>query len=292
MGVMKQHRNYDPAMERGAIFVTGASTGIGRATAERLAKAGYDVIPGLRRPDTLPEPIKASVSLDLADPASLGPACADVLDRANGRLVGVVNNAGYTVSGPCEALEVEDWRQQFEVNFFGHLAITRALLPALLENRGRVVNVGSIGGRFSAPFIAPYSASKFAVRAWSDALRLELAPHGVRVALIEPGAIATPLWGKGNAVADENLERLTPEQQQRYARQIEGARKAAQMAEKHAIPADKCAQVIEHALTAKRPKGRYLVGVDARLQAAVSILPTRTYDRVSRLLLSQPRASR
>lgn len=276
-------------MERGAVFVTGASTGIGRATAERLAGAGWTVIPGLRRPDTLPEPIKEAVTIDLADAASIGPACEQVLERAGGRLVAVVNNAGFTVSGPCEAIELDDWRAQFEVNFFGHVAITRALLPQLLANHGRVVNVGSIGGRFSAPFIAPYSASKFAMRAWSDALRLELAPHGVHVALIEPGAIATPLWGKGNAAADDQLDKLTPEQQQRYARQIAGARKTVAMAEKHAIPADKCAQVIEHALTAKRPKGRYLVGVDARLQAGVSILPTRAFDRVTRLLLSQPR---
>jgi NAD(P)-dependent dehydrogenase (short-subunit alcohol dehydrogenase family) len=279
-------------MERGAIFVTGASTGIGRATAERLARAGFDVIPGLRRPDTLPEPVKASVTLDLGDPASLGPACDEVLDRAGGRLVGLVNNAGYTVSGPCEALSIEDWREQFEVNFFGHLAITKALLPALLDNHGRVVNIGSIGGRFSAPFLAPYSASKFAMRAWSDAMRLELAPHGVHVALIEPGAIATPLWAKGNDLADQQIEKLTPAQRQRYEKQIEGPRKAARMAEKNAIPADKCAQVIEHALTAKRPKGRYLVGLDARVQAGISILPTRGLDRVSRLLLGQPRASR
>ena len=276
-------------MERGAIFVTGASTGIGRASAERLAAAGYDVIPGLRRPDTLPDPVKESVTIDLADPASIGPACAEVLDRAGGRLVGLVNNAGYTVSGPFEALDLDDWRAQFEVNFFGHLAITRALLPALLAAHGRVVNVGSVGGRFSAPFIGPYSASKFAIRAWSDAIRIELAPQGVHVALVEPGAIDTPLWRKGNELADAQLERLTEDQQTRYAQGIKGARRAANMAEKHAIPAEKCAKVIEHALTARRPKGRYLVGVDARVQAAVSILPTRAFDGVTRVLLGQPR---
>src|SRR3954451_8954771 len=144
-------------MSRGAIFVTGASTGIGRATAERLARAGYDVIPGLRRPDTLPDPVKAPVTVDLANPTSIDPACAEVLDRAAGRLVGLVNNAGYTVSGPCETLETDDWREQFEVNLFGHIEVTRSLLPALLTNHGRVVNVGSIGGRMSSPFIGPYN---------------------------------------------------------------------------------------------------------------------------------------
>src|SRR3954466_16405182 len=109
-------------MSRGAIFVTGASSGIGRATAERLARAGYDVIPGLRRPDALPEPVKDPVTIDLADPTSIGPATEQVLARSGGRLVGLVNNAGYTVSGPVEAVDVEDWRAQFEVNLFGHIA--------------------------------------------------------------------------------------------------------------------------------------------------------------------------
>src|SRR4051794_37299501 len=285
-------RGYDPPMERGAIFVTGASSGIGRATAERLAAAGFTVIPGLRRPDALPQPIKEPVAIDLADPKSIGPACEQVLEMADGRLVGLVNNAGYTESGPCETLEVDDWRRQFEVNFFGHLTVTKHLLPELLANRGRIVNIGSIGGRFASPFIAPYNASKFAVHAWSDAMRQELAPHGVHVALVEPGSIDTPLWEKGNAAADEQLARLTAEQRQRYGAQIEGVRKAAKMAENHGIPADKAARVIEHALTARRPRGRYLVCVDARAQAAISMLPAPVSDRITRVLMSPPRKSR
>ena len=272
-------------MSRGAIFVTGASSGIGRATAERLARAGYDVIPGLRRPDALPEPVKEPVTIDLADSSTIGPATQEVLDRAAGRLVGLVNNAGYTVSGPCEALDTDDWRAQFEVNLFGHIEVTRALLPALLANRGRVVNVGSIGGRMSSPFIGPYNSSKFAVRAWTDALRMELAPHGVRVSLIEPGSIDTPLWAKGNELADEQLEKLTAEQQKRYAQQIAGARKAADFAADHGIPPDRCAAVIERALTAPRPKGRYLVGTDARLQATLSMLPVSVSDRIMHTML-------
>jgi NAD(P)-dependent dehydrogenase (short-subunit alcohol dehydrogenase family) len=272
-------------MGRGAIFVTGASSGIGRATADRLAKAGYDVIPGLRRPDALPEPVKEPVTIDLADESTIGPATQQVLDRADGQLVGLVNNAGYTVSGPCEALDVDDWREQFEVNLFGHIAITRALMPALLANKGRIVNVGSIGGRMSSPFIGPYNASKFAVRAWTDAMRMELAPHGLRVSLIEPGSIDTPLWQKGNELADEQLAKLTDEQRQRYAQQIAGARKAADFAASHGIPPDKCAKVIEHALTARNPKGRYLVGNDARMQAAFSIMPVSVSDRVMGAML-------
>jgi NAD(P)-dependent dehydrogenase (short-subunit alcohol dehydrogenase family) len=272
-------------MSRGAIFVTGASSGIGRATAERLARAGYDVIPGLRRPDALPEPVKEPVTIDLADRASIGPATQQVLDRADGHLVGLVNNAGYTVSGPCESLDTDDWRAQFEVNLFGHIEVTRALMPALLANKGRVVNVGSIGGRMSSPFIGPYNSSKFAVRAWTDAMRMELAPHGLHVSLIEPGSIDTPLWQKGNELADEQLAKLTEEQRQRYAQQIAGARKAADFAASHGIPPEKCAKVIEHALTARHPKGRYLVGTDARLQATLSMLPVSLSDRLMQSML-------
>lgn len=274
-------------MSRGAIFVTGASSGIGRATAERLAAAGYEVIPGLRRPDALPQPVKEPVTIDLADASTIGSATDQVLERAGGRLVGLVNNAGYTVSGPCEALTVEDWRAQYEVNLFGHIAVTNALLPALLANAGRVVNVGSIGGRMSSPFIAPYNSSKFAVRAWTDAMRQELAPHGMHVSLIEPGSIDTPLWQKGNELADEQLDKLTEEQKQRYGRQIAGARKAADYAASHGIPPERCAKVIEHALTSRHPKGRYLVGADARMQATFSMLPVSVTDRIMGGLLAR-----
>jgi NAD(P)-dependent dehydrogenase (short-subunit alcohol dehydrogenase family) len=276
-------------MSRGVVFITGASTGIGHATALRLANAGYDVIPGLRRDEPLPAPVQPPVLLDLADADSIGPACKQVLDRAEGNLVGLVNNAGINVSGPFETLDLEEWRRQFEVNLFGHIAITKALLPALLANRGRLITVGSIGGRMSLPFLSPYTASKFAVRGWMDAMRTELAPQGVKAVLIEPGAIATPLWEKGNAAVDVHLEGLTDDERERYARQIEGARKAADLSARHAIPPERCAKTIEHAMTATRPKGRYLVGPDARVQAGIAAMPTRVLDGVTRLAVRQPR---
>lgn len=276
-------------MSRGVVFITGASTGIGHATAVRLAGAGYDVIPGLRRDEPLPDPVRPPVLLDLADPDSIEPACKQVLERADGKLVGLVNNAGITVSGPFETLSLADWHQQFEVNFFGHIAITSALLPALLANSGRIVTVGSIGGRMSLPFMGPYSSSKFAVRGWVDSMRMELAPHGVKVSLIEPGSIATPLWRKGVSAADAHRQGLSAAEQERYAAQMDGALKAAAMAEKIAIPPERCAKVIEHALTARRPKGRYLVGPDAHVQATVAVLPTRIADRVTKAVARQPR---
>jgi NAD(P)-dependent dehydrogenase (short-subunit alcohol dehydrogenase family) len=271
-------------MSRGTIFITGASTGIGHATAVRLANAGYDVIPGLRRDEPLPAPVLPPVLLDLADRDSIAPACKEVLDRAGGNLVGLVNNAGITVGGLFEGLTMDDWRRQFEVNLFGHIAVTQALLPALIATRGRVVTVGSIGGRISMPILGPYSASKFAVRAWMDAMRLELAPQGVRAALIEPGAIATPIWEKGTSDALDRLAGLPEETLSRYQRQANGALKAARMSGSHAIPPERCAKVIERALTARHPKGHYVVGPDAHLQAVLAAMPTRVLDSVVRVI--------
>jgi NAD(P)-dependent dehydrogenase (short-subunit alcohol dehydrogenase family) len=274
-------------MHRGAVFLTGANSGIGLATAERLQRAGFTVLSGVRRPDRLPDAVKDAIEIDLAEPDSVQRACTQVIDRAAGRLVGVVNNAGYIVSGPCEALDTDDWRAQFEVNFFGPISVARALLPTLLANKGRIVNVGSIGGRMTSPFIAPYNSSKFAMRSWTDSMRMELAPHGVHVSLIEPGSIDTPIWEKGNAIADEQLTKLTDEQQERYAVQIKGARAAADYIAEHSIPPDRVAKAIEHALTSPRPKGRYVVGIDARMQVAASMLPARATDRVMSTMLTR-----
>jgi NAD(P)-dependent dehydrogenase (short-subunit alcohol dehydrogenase family) len=144
----------------------------------------------------------------------------------------------------------------------------------------------------SIPFTSPYAASKFAVRGWMDALRLELGPQGVVAVLIEPGAVATPMWDKGNAAVEVHIEGLDSAQRDRYKVQIAGGRKAAAMAERHAISPERCAKVIERALSAPRPRGRYLVGPDAYLQAAISVLPTRALDSLTRLAVRQPRRER
>lgn len=276
-------------MGKGTVFVTGASTGIGRSTVARLTATGYDVIAGVRRDGDAPSEATNHVLIDLADPDAVTIACKEVGARCRGDLVGLVNNAGINVNGPFEVVSLEEWRRQFEVNVFGHLAVTRELLPALLDSRGRIVTVGSIGGRFSAPFMAPYSASKFAVRAWSDALRIELAPHGVKVVLVEPGAVSTEIWVKGNQHADRVIDGMTTEQQRRYGAQIAAARRRAAFAERNAVSPDKAADVIAKALAARNPRGRYMVGADARVQALVSVLPSRLLDSATRVLLGQPR---
>jgi len=278
-------------MTKGAIFVTGASSGIGRATVERLAGDGYDVYAGVRGEGDAPAVAAGEIIADLADPESVTLACKNLLERTDGELDAVVNNAGINVNGPFEVLPLEEWRRQFEVNLFGQLGVTRELLPALLARRGRIVTVGSVGGRWSAPFLGPYSASKFAVRAWMDSLRHELAPHGVKAILIEPGAIDTPIWNKGNAHADTVLDGMSEEQAQRYAGQVAAARKLAAMAERNAIPPAKVAAVVAKALTTRRPAGRYLVGTDAKLQAVIAAAPTRLADGITRTLLRSPKGS-
>jgi len=276
-------------MPKGKVFVTGASTGIGRATVERLAADGYVVIAGVRKDSDAPPAADSHVLIDLAEPESVVRAAKDVLAQTDGTLDALVNNAGININGPFETVPIEEWRRQFEVNFFGQVTLTRELLPAILASRGRVITVGSVGGRFSAPFLGPYSASKFAVRGWMDAMRHELAPHGVRAILVEPGAVETAIWGKGNSYADDMVAGLTDEQRRRYGKQIEGARSMAALAERNAVPAEKAAAVIASALSSRHPSGRYLVGVDARMQAVLAAAPTRVLDFVTRLLLRQPR---
>jgi NAD(P)-dependent dehydrogenase (short-subunit alcohol dehydrogenase family) len=275
----------------GWVFVTGASTGIGRAAVERLVCDGFQVIAGVRKNGDQPAASTASVIIDVANGPSVEAATAQVLEISGGRLFGLVNNAGISVAGPFEALALADYRRQFDVNFFGQIDVTVRLTPSLLDTRGRIVNIGSIGGRVAAPFIGAYAASKFALRGWNDAMRMELAPHGIKVVLVQPGAISTEIWGKGNTGADEVLGRMGPEMQVRYASQVAGVRKTAAMVEKSAIPASKVADVISKALTAKNPRAHVLVGVDARVQAAVGVLPTRASDRVFGVIMSAPKGS-
>src|SRR3954453_12472085 len=272
-------------MIKRAIFVTGASTGIGRATVERLTADGLPVVAGVRRDADAPTEATGHVLIDLAEPESVVSAAKEVLEHTDGTLAGLVNNAGINVNGPFEALPIDEWRRQFEVNLFGQLWWRRELLPALLSSRGRVIPVGSVGGRYSVPFLGPYSASKFAVRAWMDALRHELDPHGVKAVLIEPGAIDTPIWKKGTDHADAVLDGMSDEQRQRYAGQVSGGLKLAAMAGRNAIPPAKVADVIAKALSTPRPSGRYLVGVDAKAQAVLAAAPTRVSDWVTRRLM-------
>jgi NAD(P)-dependent dehydrogenase (short-subunit alcohol dehydrogenase family) len=262
------------------VLLTGASRGIGRATALRLAASGWEVLAGVRS--------EADGRLLAAEAAGITPVVLDVTDADQVAALGdalpdhldaVVNNAGVVVAAPVEALDLDDLRRQFEVNVVGQVAVTQVVLPRLRSSRGRVVFVSSVSGRVSAPFMGAYSASKYALEALADALRLELRPWGVAVSLIEPGAIDTDVWRKAQDTAQETEEAMSTAHRELYARHITGMRRLITRTQKQTTKADRVAAVIERALTDRRPRARYVIGLDARAQLALgAALPTAAVD--------------
>ncbi|MGN6608958.1 MAG: SDR family oxidoreductase [Jatrophihabitans sp.] len=274
------------------VLITGAGRGIGRAASLRMAAAGWNVVAGVRRDQDGDELVAeaptriTAVRLDVTSDDDV----ATLPDRLPDRLDAVVNNAGIVVGGPIEAVPLAELRRQFEVNVVGQVAVTQAVLPRLRRSKGRVVFVSSISGLVSNPMIGPYAASKFALEAVADALRVEVRPWGIAVSLIEPGQIDTDLWRQADSALDETIAGISPEHRQLYGRHIEGMRKAIPLMRKMASPADGVAGAIEQALTARRPRARYLVGSGARLQGWLpQYLPTRAVDSGLRLGLRIPR---
>jgi NAD(P)-dependent dehydrogenase (short-subunit alcohol dehydrogenase family) len=260
-----------------SVLVTGASSGIGAACAERLARTGWRVFAGVRSEGAAPAGT-TEVLLDVTD----GDAISRAVEAVGERLDGLVNNAGIAVAAPLEHLPLDELRRQLEVNVVGQVAMTQAFLPAVRAARGRVVLIGSIAGTSALPFLGPYAISKFALEAFADSLRVELAPDGIFVSLIRPGTIATPIWQKPQPLA----EALAPDALERYGPRLAALRKFAAARAAKAAPADSVAEAVEHALTADRPRTRYLVGRDARIRATIEQLPDRLRDRiVSRTLL-------
>ena len=211
----------------------------------------------------------------MTDDAAIDSARATVESAVgNEGLTGLVNNAGIVVSGPLETLPRGELQRQFDVNLFGQVAVTQAFLPLLRRATGRVVNMSSISGRVTAPLLAPYSMSKFALEAFSDGLRRELLPWGIQVSSVQPGAVATPIWNKALDAPESQPDRLPAGAIELYGRQIDAVRRSAQKASDNAVPAERVADVVHHALFSRRPKTRYLVGPDAKVQAILSRLPT------------------
>jgi NAD(P)-dependent dehydrogenase (short-subunit alcohol dehydrogenase family) len=263
---------------RGAVVVTGASTGIGEACATHLHSLGFQVYAGVRK-DEDAERLRAAgptpLKLDVIDEGSIKSAAEEVGDT----LYGLVNNAGIAVSGPLEFMPVDELRRQIEVNVIGQVAVTQAFLPALRKARGRIVNIGSIGGKIALPLLGPYAASKFAMEGITDALRRELRDLGVEVSIVEPGGIATPIWDKGVDTAQELAQQAPPETRELYGGLIEAVTAGSQRAAQTGLPPMAVAKVVEHALTARKPKTRYLVGRDAKMRARLAkILPDRAFD--------------
>lgn len=272
-----------------SVLITGASSGIGEATALRLVGAGWRVLAGVRAAAD-GDRLRAAagerlepVTIDVTEPATIAAVAERLGDEP---LDGLVNNAGTALAMPLEFLPLEQLRGQLEVNLVGHVAVTQALLPSLRAARGRIVNVGSIAGRSALPFLGAYAASKHALEAVTDVLRVELRPFGIEVSVIEPGTIATPIWRKGGDRFQELAADLPPELGELYGERMAAFRNAATAAGQRAEPANEVAIVVERALTEERPKARYVVGRDARRRALVERLPARLRDRVyERVLL-------
>ena len=277
------------AMGPGNILVTGSSSGIGRACALRFAELGYRTFAGVRNAAD-GEALKAHspgniepVFLDVTCQESIEGALAAIGDEP---LAGLVNNAGIATVGPVELLPIDAWRRQFEVNVIGLIAVTQAFLPLLRRGRGRIVNIGSIAGRCALPGSGPYDSSKSAVGAITDVLRMELHSFGISVALIEAGAVATPIWEKTLGEADLLGQQAGAESYALYSGLMTTLREEAMQAARHAAPVSAIVKAVVHAMTARRPKTRYVAGNDTWIWLLLNLLPDRWRDR---LILSKIR---
>ncbi|MDF0644535.1 MAG: SDR family oxidoreductase [Nitrospira sp.] len=278
------------------IVLTGASTGIGAACALACVSHGMTVFAGVRSREA-GEALRRQggerlipVHLDVTDPESIRQAERVVRGTVGlTGLSGLVNNAGIAVGSPLEVVPIDALRRQLDVNVIGQIMVTQAFLPLLRLARGRIVNMGSIAGRGTIPVMGPYSASKHALEALTDALRLELQPWGIRVAIIEPGAIATPIWEKSTKTGDEIAVSVGPAAMALYGDLVARVKDTVAQAARRAISPDVVAQTVLHALTASKPKTRYLVGLDAKIRSLMlKWLPDRAQDWMLTKVLTLP----
>jgi len=264
---------------------------MGRSIAEHLADRDWDVIAGVRSDADAaavttanPRRIKA-VLLDVTNDAHI----AGLADSLPDRLDGLVNNAGIVVAGPIEAVGTDDWRRQLEVNVIGQMAVTRAVLPRLRASQGRIVFISSVNGRLSMPMIGPYCASKFALEAAADALRMELRPWHIPVVIVEPAQTDTDMWRTADTMVEETEAALTPEQRALYAKHVAGMKKMVPMAQRMAVDPAKVAAVVQTSFSTRRPRARYVVGAGPKAQTVLMAnLPSAIRDVVLRKVSGQP----
>ncbi|MFG2512506.1 SDR family NAD(P)-dependent oxidoreductase [Streptomyces sp. NPDC048584] len=268
------------------VIVTGASTGMGAATAREMARRGFHVLAGVRR-DSDGKALRAAgiepVILDITNPEHIAALVARIDGDPHNRAVRVlINNAGLPCAGPVEVVPLDEWRRVFDVNVFGTVALTQALLPALVRGKGRVVNISSMNGKVSMAGYGVYASSKHAVEALSDALRSELAPYGVQVVIVEPGGVKTEMARVGLAGLSDLTARMTPEQKERYGALTQAIPSHVAAFTKAGATSDTAARTIAKAATARRPRTRYTIGaVTAFLIRASSLLPDRVFDRMT-----------
>jgi NAD(P)-dependent dehydrogenase (short-subunit alcohol dehydrogenase family) len=278
------------------IVVTGTSSGIGRATALHLAAAGYHVYAGVRKPTDAPSPPAASsgeitpLPLDVTDPAQIRAAAATVAGHTGtAGLNGLVNNAGIGVFGPLELIPVQQFWRLLEVNVTGQLAVTQALLPLLRQARGRIIIIGSIGARFTPPFVGALAASKSALATMGEALRQELAPWDIRVVVMEPASVRTEAVDKLQHDAQQLLDQTTPTGRALYQDAFRRLVATFAAQHEHGSPPEVVAEAVAHALTTPQPRAHYLVGKNShRMAFLAAALPTPVLDALRRRQTHQP----
>jgi NAD(P)-dependent dehydrogenase (short-subunit alcohol dehydrogenase family) len=271
-----------------SVVVTGASSGIGRACAIDLANQGFVVFAGIRKSKDAEElrafgnPRLIPIEIDVTKKATIVAALATVQAAVGERgLDGLVNNAGIATAAPIEYVTNDDLRHHFEVNVFGQVAVTQTFLPLIRRAGGRIVNIGSVGSHITMPFGGALCASKSAFKSLNDALRLELRPFGVRVCLVEPGAIATPGVDKTLGDVEAVIRAMPTEGAERYAEEIRAFARLGHERESHGSPPEVVAAAVRHALTSRRPRVRYPVGKHAAmLQTLARVLPDTVLDQL------------
>jgi len=284
---------------RSHVLVTGASSGIGHATALHLTAGVHHVYAGIRKPDdgtALQRDARGVITplmLDITDAEQISAAVDTVSAHVeDAGLTGLVNNAGIGGLGPLELMPLEAFRHQMEVNVTGQLAVTQAFLPLLRRARGRIVFMGSIGDRAVLPFLGPLCASKFALAAIAEALRQELAPWGVRVVLVEPAAIASEAPSKLEREAEQFLSESSDAGRALYEDAFRRLVTEFTVHLRAGSPPWDVAETVSRALTARRPRARYLVGKGSRPQAVMATLPAPIGDAISRRIFHQPATPR
>ncbi|HEY9181444.1 MAG TPA: SDR family oxidoreductase [Candidatus Baltobacteraceae bacterium] len=270
----------------GAVLVTGASTGIGYACTQMLSGAGFIVFAGVRsaadaqRVRALHAHVRPLL-LDVSIREQIA-AAAEAIRTSGTALKGVVNNAGIAVAGPLEHIPLEDFRRQFEVNVFGALAVTQAMLPLLRQTAGaRIVFMSSVSGQIAPPFVGPYASSKFALEALADALRMELSAFGIRVSIVQPGNVRTPIWQKGRDAKEHILASMPQHAIEQYGGAVDALVRVTEHEERTGIEPEIVAAAVLRALTDAKPKARYSVGNPPAWQRRFAcLLPERIRDRM------------
>ena len=265
------------------VVVTGASTGIGAATARKLAGRGFHVLAGVRQDkdaDALRTAAIEPIALDITDQTKITTLVRRIAEDPQRRsLRALINNAGMAVNAPLETYPLSEWRRLFDVNLFGHVSVIQALLPALIESRGTVVNISSVGGKVAMATYGPYAATKFALEALSDSLRREVALFGVKVIVVEPGAVKTGMLERVDASGERIISEMTSQQRDRYAPLMRSVMSQARASASDASSPEEVARVIADAVVNQRPRARYTVGRGtATIVRATRLLSDRMLD--------------